>query len=141
MISFTTDLNRIDWNEAAEVIRQAPLGTREPAKMRQAFFNSFVSVFAFDGNRLVGMARALCDGEYQAAIYDVVVLPDYQKKEVGKRMVQQICDRLPVQNIILFAAPGKENFYKKLGFRIMLTGMAKFEPRLADPQRGYLKSE
>ncbi len=141
MIRFTRDLNRIDWNEAAEVIRQAPLGTREPAKLKNAFFNSFVTLFAFDGKQLVGMARALCDGEYQAAIYDVVVLPEYQRQGIGKRMVQQICKRLPVPNIILFAVRGKEDFYKRLGFRVMLTGMAKFEERLADPQAGYLKAE
>ncbi len=141
MISFTRDLERVDWNAAAEVIRQAPLGTREPAKLKNAFFNSFIAVFAFEGKRLVGMARALCDGEYQAAIYDVVVLPSYQKQEIGKRMVQEICDRLPVPNIILFATPGKEGFYKKLGFRMMLTGMAKFEARLTDSRAGFLKAE
>ncbi len=141
MISFTRDLNRIDWDEAAEVIRQAPLGTREPAKMKKAFSNSFIAVFAFDGERLVGMARALCDGEYQAAIYDMAILPEYQRQGIGKRIVEQICDGLPVPNIILFAAPGKENFYKMLGFRVMLTGMAKFEGRLADARAGYLKQE
>jgi hypothetical protein len=53
--------------------------------------------------------------------------------------MEEICFRLPVPNIILYAVPGKEAFYSKLGFRKMLTAMAKLEPRLANPQAGYVK--
>jgi len=31
------------------------------------------------------------------------------------------------RKIILYANPGKEDFYRKLGFRLMLTAMAIFE--------------
>jgi GNAT superfamily N-acetyltransferase len=96
-------------------------------------------VFAFEDKKLIGMGRAICDGEYQAAIYDVVVLPEYQKKGIGKRIIEETCQKLPVANIILYAVPGKEHFYSKLGFKIMLTAMANLEPRLANPQEGYIK--
>lgn len=139
MITYSTDCTEINWIEAAEVVRKAPLGKRDPEKMRRAFMSSYTAVFAWDKKTLVGMGRAVCDGEYQAAIYDIVILPEYQRRGIGKRLIAEICSRLPVSNIILFAVPGKEAFYAKLGFRLMQTAMAKLEPRLADSTAGYLK--
>jgi hypothetical protein len=34
---------------------------------------------------------------------------------------------LPGCNVILYASPGKEDFYRKLGLRRMKTGMARFQ--------------
>jgi len=139
MIRLTTDARLIDWAAAAEVFRLAPLGSREPDKLKRAFERSFAVVFAFDEERLIGLARATCDGEYQAAIYDMVVLPDYQGRGVGKMIMDELLSRLPVKNIILYAVPGKEGFYRKCGFRTMKTAMARLAPALADPQAGYLE--
>ncbi len=138
MIRYQYDLANVDWQEAAEVVRLAPLGTREPEKMARAFHNSYAKVLVFDDRKLIGLARAICDGEYHAAIYDVVLLPEYQGRHIGQEMVQRLCARLPVANLILFANPGREGFYTKLGFRKMLTAMARMHPGMADPARGFL---
>ena len=71
------------------------------------------------------MGRAISDGEYQAAIYDLVILPEFQNKGVGSRILIELHKRLPVENIILYSVPGKESFYEKLGYSKMLTAMAK----------------
>ncbi|MBM4039811.1 MAG: GNAT family N-acetyltransferase [Planctomycetes bacterium] len=138
MIRYETSLSGVDWKQAAEVFQRAPLGTREPGKLARAFANSYACVVAWDDDRLIGLARALCDGEYQAAIYDVVLLPEYQGKGIGKKMMEGLCEQLPVQNIILYAVPGRESFYRKCGFRPMLTAMAVLSPGMADPNAGYL---
>ena len=39
--------------------------------------------------------------------------------------MESIHGRLPVKTIILYAVPGKEPFYRKLGYYRLLTGMAK----------------
>jgi aralkylamine N-acetyltransferase len=142
MITYSKDKNQnIDWNEAAEVFERAPLGKRrrEPEKIRRAFESSYAIVYVFDEDKLIGMGRALCDGEYQAAIYDMVVLPEYQRKGVGKEIIERLCEQLPVENIILYAVPGREGFYKKCGFRMMLTAMAKLNQFMSDPSSGYLE--
>jgi len=141
MLRYETDLKHVDWNEAADVVRLAPLGTREPDKMARAFRNSFAMVAVFDDHKLIGLARAICDGEYHAAIYDVVLLPEYQGRHIGQEMLRRLCAQLPVANIILFATPGREGFYSKSGFRKMLTAMAIMHPGLADPARGFLEPE
>ena len=84
-MSFSTE--GVDWEEAAELVRRAPLGTRDPEKLRRAFENSYLACFAWEGKALVGMGRATSDGEYQAAIYDVVVLPERQGKGTGRRIM------------------------------------------------------
>jgi GNAT superfamily N-acetyltransferase len=58
--------------------------------------------------------------------HDVAVLPEAQGKGIGKVIIKAIVDRLPTCNIIPYATPGMEGFYKKLGFGAMKTGMAVF---------------
>ena len=79
------------------------------------------------------------DGEYQAVIYDVVVLPQYQGRGVGKLIMESIIDKLPVTSIILFAVPGKETFYEKFGFKRLKTGMGKFENTVMLKANGYIE--
>jgi len=141
MITLLDDQSQIDWCAAAEVFRLAPLGTREPEKLRRAFRNSYASAFAFHGNRLVGLGRAVCDGEYQAAIYDIVVVGECQGRGIGSAIMRNLLSRLPVDNVILYAVPGKEGFYGKLGFRRMRTALAHLGPAMADPAIGYLVAD
>ncbi|MCP4672631.1 MAG: GNAT family N-acetyltransferase [Desulfobacula sp.] len=54
---------------------------------KQGYEKSYLTCFAFDDSRLIGMGRALSDGEYQAAIYDLVVLPEYQGGGIGKEVL------------------------------------------------------
>jgi GNAT superfamily N-acetyltransferase len=139
MINFNSNISQIDWELAADIFHRAPLGERAPKKLERAFNNSYAYVFAYDNKKLIGMCRAICDGEYQAAIHDLVLLPEYHGKGIGKELFQKLREKLPVQNIILFSAPGREGFYSKCGFKRMLTAMAVFEPRIGDPERGYLE--
>jgi len=75
---------------------------------------------------MIGFGRAISDGAYQAAVYDVAVVPEFQKMGIGKIIMEKILERLSGCNVILYAAPGKEDFYLKLGLRKMKTGMALF---------------
>lgn len=124
-ISLATDVDRISWEELARLFDLAPLGkNRDPEKLETAFRNSLLKVFAFDGTKLVGAGRALSDGVWRAAIYDVAVLPEYQGKGIGSAIVRQLVDCARVDVIMLYAEPGKEEFYEQFGFRKMTTAMA-----------------
>lgn len=123
-IQFKFDTKGVNWPEVAEIFKLAPLGIRDPEQLRRSCENSFLVCFASIGKKLIGMGRAISDGEYQAAIYDIVVLPEHQNRGTGRQIMEELHIRLPVRTIILYAVPGKEEFYEKLGYRKMLTAMA-----------------
>lgn len=120
------DTSHIDWKAVPETLRAAGMAYHSPDKHKRAFEASHTTVFIYSDNKLIGFGRAISDGEYQAAIYDVAVLPAVQGKGVGQVIMQSILDRLPDCNVILYATPGMEGFYRKLGFGNMKTGMAVF---------------
>ena len=124
-ISLSTDIDGISWEELARLFERAPLGKkRDPEKLEKAFRNSMLKVFAFHDVKLVGAGRALSDGVWRAAIFDVAVLPEYQGKGIGSTIIRHLVDSANVEVIMLYAAPGKEEFYERFGFRKMTTAMA-----------------
>lgn len=116
----------IDWHQIRDCLKLAGMGYHKPELHQKAFLNSCCVVFIFDHERLVGFGRAVSDGAYQAAIYDVVVIPEYQKQGIGRLIMERILEGISNCNIILYANTGREGFYKKFGFRLMNTAMAKF---------------
>jgi aralkylamine N-acetyltransferase len=124
-IVFSDSLVGIDWEKLADVFRRAPLGEREPAALREAFTNSPIRCFAFDAGELVGAGRALSDGVWHTLVVDVVLLPQYQGRGLGKAIMKFLADRSKTPKLMLYSAPGKEGFYAKLGYRKMKTAMVK----------------
>jgi ribosomal protein S18 acetylase RimI-like enzyme len=118
----------IDWNELSELYRVAPLGEKRPGDLEKVFANSMFKCFLLDRGKLVGAGRALADGVDCSYICDVAVLPGYQGRGIGKSIVSSLVERSAGhKKIILYAYPGKEAFYRKLGFKRMSTAMAIFE--------------
>lgn len=71
---------------------------------------------AWDGDRLVGTARALTDGAMTAHIATVAVHPRYQGLGVGERLMHALIDGHDGMRFALSAAPGMDAWYAKLGF-------------------------
>jgi len=131
------DCLNIDWNIVSETLKKVGMAYFLAETHKKAFENSHTTIFVFDNDKLVGFGRAISDDAYQAAIYDVAVLPDYQGMGIGKMIVDRITECIPECNIILYAAPGKESFYEKLKFRKMKTGMALFREAEKMRQRAF----
>ena len=129
--------DNIDWQMVCRVLQEAGLATHPIELTRIAFENSYCVVFVFDNDLLIGVGRAISDGAYQGAIYDIAVLPAYQGKKVGRVIVDEIHKDLQKINLILYASPGKEAFYRKIGYYRMLTGMAKFNNESIMREKGF----
>jgi ribosomal protein S18 acetylase RimI-like enzyme len=127
----------VDWKAVSETLKKVGMAHHHPDVHAKAFKASHTTVFAYHADRLIGFGRAISDGAYQAAIYDCAVLPKFQGKGIGRAIMQHIKDRLSQCNVILYAAPGKEGFYRKHGFRKMKTGMALFMNSETMQQRGF----
>ena len=129
----------IDWERVAEVIKLGGLGDRTAVERRRMFEAGRIVAFAFEDELLVGTGRAISDGVCQAAVYDVVVHPDYQGRGIGRAIMESVIDQLGECNVILFAVPEKIGFYEKLGFGRMTTAMARFQDPETWRERGYIE--
>jgi ribosomal protein S18 acetylase RimI-like enzyme len=118
----------IDWQELSDLYRIAPLGEKSAEHLRVVFSNSRFKCFVFEDGILIAAGRALADGIDCSYLCDIAVHPRYQGRGLGKAVVAKLTEfSAGHRKIILYANPGKEDFYRKLGFGRMLTAMAKFE--------------
>lgn len=141
-ISIRYGIEKVDWTAVCDIFRRAPLGTREPEKLRIAAENSYVVCAAYVHRKIIGFGRAISDGQYQSAIYDVVVLPDFQGKGVGQLVMESLLEQLPKGGtVLIFAAPGKQGFYRKFGFGRLKTGMGLFPNPEMSREKGYLERD
>lgn len=91
----------------------------EPEEMHRALSNSWYMTSAYDGDLLVGFGRVLSDGLMHALITEMIVLPEYQGRGVGKELLLRItkkCQEHKIRDIQLFSAKGKAGFYRKYGY-------------------------
>jgi ribosomal protein S18 acetylase RimI-like enzyme len=90
----------------------------------QLILGSFAFAVATEGKtgRAVGMGRVIADGVSDGYIQDLVILPEFRKSGVGKRIVSALVDRCLQSGITwigLIAEPETEKFYRQLGFQPM----------------------
>jgi len=129
----------MDWDALSHLYRIAPLGEKKAADLKVVFSNSLFKSFVYEGGKLIGAGRALADGMDCSYICDIAVHPDYQGVGLGKEIVASLVGlSRSHKKIILYAVAGKEPFYRKLGFRRMLTAMAIFRNQEEAVRNGLL---
>jgi predicted N-acetyltransferase YhbS len=70
----------------------------------------------------------------------MVVLPELQNQGVGKSIMKAILEKLPKGGpVLIFVAPGKQDFYRKIGFSNLKTGMGLFPNPEMSRAKGYLE--
>ena len=88
---------------------------------------SLLAAGVFRGEQLIGFGRALGDGVSDAYLQDIVIHPDFRGRGLGARLVHFLIAELRKTGtawIGIVAVPGKEDFYRKLGF----TPLARHTP-------------
>lgn len=93
--------------------------TRNPARLERALTHSLTVLSAYEGKQLVGLIRAVGDGETILFIQDLLVLPEYQRRGIGKQLIEALLARFPeVRQRVLLTDddPKTRSFYKAAGF-------------------------
>jgi GNAT superfamily N-acetyltransferase len=139
MIRIAFDCAGVDFSLVAGTLKRVGMGYFEPGVHKKAFENSHTTVFVYDDEVLVGFGRAISDDAYQAALYDVAVVPEYQAKGIGRMILDAVMSRVSHCTCILYAFPGREGFYERLGWRRMKTGMARFTNPVRMKERGFIE--
>lgn len=130
---WSDDKAEVDFTELSELYRIAPLGDKPPAALATVFGNSMFATFAYHDGALVAVGRGLADGLDCTYICDVAVHPDHQGHGLGAEVIRRLLALAKGhRKIILYANPGTEPFYARLGFLRMNTAMAVWN----DPARG-----
>ena len=141
-LEWVYSLENVDWEELYRLYLVAPLGHQSPADLKITFSNSMFKCFVYDSGRLIAVGRAVADGRDCSYIGGVAVHPDHQGLGIGKQIVSKLVSLSKDHNkIILYAAPGKEPFYRKLGFKRMATAMAIFKNEAQALENGLIVDE
>ena len=106
---------------AIDLYIRSTLGERRPVDRPDIFEgmlrNASVLISAWQGERLVGIARTLTDFTYVAYLADLAVDAECQRQGIGKRLIQETRARLGSEcMLVLLAAPKANEYYAKLGF-------------------------
>jgi ribosomal protein S18 acetylase RimI-like enzyme len=133
-ISFSHSIENVEWSRMKEIYRSVGWKNHDEEKIKKIFQASSVVAIAYDENKITGFGRALSDGVFNAAIYDVVIDKEYQNKGIGQQIIENLLAQLDdISCVHLVSTAGNEEFYKKAGFRKMKTGMARYlNPSLAE---------
>lgn len=102
-------------------------------QVEQALNNGLFNVVALCDGKVIGMGRLVGDGAMYWYLQEIIVLPEYQGKGIGKSIVNRLLEHIKTTAIPgtgvevgLTAVKGKEPFYEKMGFACGSSGMKKW---------------
>lgn len=118
MISYRLG-NDLDLDAVIGVLRSSTLGELRPVDDREVIGKMLSAanlvVSAWDGETLVGLARSLSDFCFCTYLSDLAVATPYQRQGIGRELVRRTQKAGKAATIFLFAAPGAESYYQRLG--------------------------
>jgi predicted N-acetyltransferase YhbS len=111
--------------QLAEVFRAS--GIRRPVedkkRLEKMLKHADILVTAWDGERLVGVARALTDYSYCCYLSDLAVDEGYQHRGIGRQLVIEVEREIGEEAaLILLASPIAMDYYPKIGFNRIENG-------------------
>ncbi|MDJ0707742.1 MAG: GNAT family N-acetyltransferase [Leptolyngbyaceae cyanobacterium MO_188.B28] len=92
---------------------------RQLEELAIAIANSDPVVSAWDGEKMIGFARAISDDVYRATIWDVVIHPDYLGIGLGQKLVETVLNHPRMNRVerIYLMTTDQQHVYKQVGFQ------------------------
>jgi ribosomal protein S18 acetylase RimI-like enzyme len=119
-IRFSDRHEEVDLEQLQGLLRIGAFWAKERtlAGLAIAIANSKPVVTVWDGDRLIGHARATSDGIYRATIWDVVIAPEYRGAGLGRKLVQTVLAHPNVCNVerVYLMTTHQQKFYEQIGF-------------------------
>lgn len=116
--------NKITANNFNYLTEKVGWGIRDINIVEEALKNTLYSVTIYDDNKIIGYGRLIGDKTIFLYIQDVMVIPEYQNKKIGTKIMNLLIDKVneykkinPNIRTYLGASKGKEKFYEKFGFK------------------------
>ncbi|KAG1666430.1 hypothetical protein FOA52_015100 [Chlamydomonas sp. UWO 241] len=126
-VEFVDTRSGIVVSELNALFEKVGFPRRDPAKLKIALENTHALVWAratrttryASEGQMVAFARATSDGVLSATIWDVSVLPSWQRGGLGRALMERLTRSLvadSIPTITLYAEPAVLGLYEKLGF-------------------------
>ena len=120
MIAFRTG-NDLDLETVIELYRASTLGERRPVddrdRMQRMLQNANLTVTAWDGELLVGIARSLSDFSYATYLSDLAVRVSHQRQVIGRELIRRTQQLGGQAAVILLSAPAAVDYYPHVGMK------------------------
>lgn len=105
-----------------DILRRSTLALRRPVdnpgRIEKMLKHANVLITAWEGDRLVGVSRALTDFAYCCYLSDLAVDEAYQRRGIGKRLIEETHNTAGREvRLILLAAPAAVDYYPKVGLQ------------------------
>jgi GNAT superfamily N-acetyltransferase len=110
----------LDVDEVLEVYRASGLGERRPIDDRDRFTAmlrnaNLVVVCRVDG-AMAGIARCVSDFSYATYLADIAVTRTWQRRGIGRALIDAVRAEAPAAKVILLSAPAATEYYPHIGF-------------------------
>lgn len=119
-IQFLSQGEKVDLDQLQVLFQVAAFWAKDRRieDLAVAIANSDPVVTAWDGEQMIGFARATSDGIYRATIWDVVVHPKYQRAGLGRKLVQTVLSHTKMNRVerIYLMTTHQQSFYERIGF-------------------------
>lgn len=112
------ELFRVTWNEF------------ESTDFRPILKHSLAFVCAYHLQRLIGLVNLAWDGGSHAFVLDTTVHPDYQRRGIGKRLIEKAVEAASERDVEWLHVdfePHLQDFYDKCGFKSTRAGLIKLK--------------
>lgn len=118
VITYKTNA-KLEAHELSDLFKAS--GIKRPVedlnRVKNMIDNANLLVTAWDGEKLVGVARALSDLSYCCYLSDLAVDKEYQNQGIGHELVNEIQKLIGEEsNLVLLSAPEAMEYYPKIGF-------------------------
>ena len=102
-------------------------GNYEPSLVQESLRRT-LQITAWSGDLLIGCVRILSDGYFFSTIPEILVDPGYQRRGVGRRLMDLAWEHSPT-SLFFGAQPGNEAFFAKCGFERSISSFARKKSR------------
>ena len=105
--------------EVAEVFVRSGINrpTEDTNRIQKMLDHANLTITAWNGEKLVGIARSLTDFCYCCYLSDLAVDKEYQGRGIGQELIQQTRNQLSEQvTLILVSSPTAMSYYPAVGF-------------------------